>query len=116
MNIQCLPVPSGSICYDRDNNELVLGHKVPDTTLVLWRFVSGVRLNIELERVGEGEQEEEEQNAREPLRPIHDGDCMPCAMVRFLDALSVNFHGAIWGRLTTTSLAFSKWVPGALAF
>jgi hypothetical protein len=59
MHVQCLAIASRAINDDRDNDELVLGHKVPYASLVLWRFVARMRLDVELERVRQWEEEEQ---------------------------------------------------------
>jgi len=55
-------LPADNRC---DHNQLVLRYKVPYASLVFRGFVARVRLDVEFEGGGEGQDSEEEQDSKE---------------------------------------------------
>ena len=66
MQIQRLPIPPKPAHNRRNNNKLILLHKIPYTPLMLRRIMGCVGVDIEFKGRGEGREDEEQEAAQEP--------------------------------------------------
>lgn len=75
MHVQLLAISPVAVHDSRDNNELVLGDKIPYTAFIFLRLVAAVCLDVELQRGGQWQREEKQQAAAQLQEADHcDGE------------------------------------------